>query len=154
MEKFFKITGWIVGIFSFGFIATFFQELIESFGVQTYIDFGEEVCVQKGSGRTSWEDCDDGSSTDISFFFNVLSTVLATGIGNIIHSRQFPPFSSTNSGKIGYAICLFCSLLVCMTSFFVLLVIGPDIGVWVNTGIVITVAYYGYKYYENLLRDD
>ena len=154
MEKFFNIAGWTVGIVSFFFIREFLFVSIESFGIVTYIDYGEEVCFQRGSGRTSWEDCDDGSGTDIALFFGILSGVLAVGLGNIIHSRNFPPFSSTNSGKITYATWLVCSLLVCMTSFFVLLIVGPDFGTWINFGLAAIVAYYGYQYVENSPRDD
>ena len=96
MEKFFNIAGWIIGIISFYPIRNFLFLSIQSFGIDTYIDYGEEVCFQRGAGRSSWEDCDDGTGTDISIFFGVLAAVLATGLGNIIHSRKFPPFSSQN----------------------------------------------------------
>ena len=154
MEKFFNIFGWLVGIISFFFFREFLFVSIESFGILTYIDFGEEVCFQRGAGQTSWEDCDDGAGTDIALFFGILSAVLAAGLGNIIHSRNFPPFSSTNLGKITYVTCLVCSLLVCMTSFFVLLIVGPDFGTWINFGFSAIVAYYGFQYIGNLPNDD
>jgi hypothetical protein len=154
MEKFFNIAGWIVGIISFFYIREFLFVSIESLGIVTYIDYGEERCFQRGAGPTSWEECEDGSSTDIALFFGILSTILAVGLGNIIHSRNFPPFSSTYSGKITYATWLVCSLLVCMTSFFVLLIIGPDFGTWINFGLAAIIVYYGYQHVQNLSKDD
>jgi hypothetical protein len=41
-----------------------------------------------------------------------------------------------------------------MTSFFVLLIVGPDFGTWINFGLAAIVAYCGYQYVENLPRDD
>ena len=154
MEKFFNIAGWIIGIISFYPIRNFLFLSIQSFGIDTYIDYGEEVCFQRGAGRSSWEDCDDGTGTDISIFFGVLAAVLATGLGNIIHSRKFPPFSSTHSGKVIYATLLVCSLLVCMTSFFVLLIVGSDYGTYINFIFAAVVAYYGYQYVDNLPKDE
>ena len=154
MEKFFNIAGWIIGIISFYPIRNFLFLSIQSFGIDTYIDYGEEVCFQRGAGRSSWDDCDDGTGTDISIFFGVLAAVLATGLGNIIHSRKFPPFSSTYSGKVIYATWLVCSLLVCMTSFFVLLIVGPDYGTYINFIFAAVVAYYGYQYVDNLPKDE
>jgi len=154
MEKFFNIAGWIVGIISFFVVKEFLLLSVESLGIMTYIDYGEEVCFQKGVGSSSWEDCSEGAGTDIALFFGVLSGVLAAGLGNIIHSRNFPPFSRTNKEKLTYATWLVCSLLVCMTSFFVLLIIGPDLGTWINFGFAAVVAFYGYGYIENLPTDD
>ena len=153
LDKFLLILSWIIGIISAAFISYFFSSSMESFDIATYVDYGEEVCSQRGVGSTSYIECDDGYTTDIQTFFNLLSVVIASGIGNIIYRRKFPPFSNTNSGKITYLTILGCTLLVCMTSFFVLLVVGPDFGRYINFAFAAAVAYYAYKYTESL-KDD
>ena len=152
-DKFFTWTGIAVGIISFFFIQQFFFTSIESLGITTYIDYGEEVCFQRGAGRSSWEDCSDGSGTDIALFFSILSGVLALGLGNVIASKTFPPFSYSPLGKQKYLTVLVCCLLLCMTSLFVLLVLGPDIGTWINFVLAIGIAYYGYNYMQNIKEE-
>ena len=153
MKRFFNIAGWIIGIVSFLFIRGVLVNSIESLGIITYIDFGEEVCVTVGSGPTSYEDCNEGGGTDIAFYFGIFSAVLAVGLGNIIHERSFPPFSDSHKGKITYLTWLVCSLLICMTCLFVLLVVGPKIGVWINFVFAAVIAYYGYQYIDNTVND-
>ena len=75
-QKFLNTTGWIIGIILFFTLNMGLSYLIEGFGVVTYIDFGEEVCTTKGVGQTSYEDCSDGTSTDIGLAIMFLSGML------------------------------------------------------------------------------
>ena len=148
--NFFKIAGIIVGIVSFFFVREFFALSLESLGISTYIDYGEEVCI---IGVGGYEDCDTGTGTDIALFFGILSAVIAIGIGNIIYSKNFPPFSSSNKEKITYLTWLICSLIVSMTGVFIILIFGAESGSWINLVIAAIIAYYGYQHVSNLPND-
>ena len=153
MEKFLAWSGILLGIISFFVFQNFFLSSIESLNIITYIDYGEEVCIQRGAGRSSWESCSEGSLTDIALFFTILSGVLAAGLFDIIGSRTFPPFSKYSLGKQKYFIVLICSSFICMTSLFVLLIFGAHAGNWINLILAIVVTYFGYGYMEKLKHD-
>ena len=82
----------------------------------------------------------------------VLSGWLAIGLGNIIHSRNFSPFSSSRLGQKGYMTLLVCGLLLCMTSFFVSLVIGPYFGtvVWIDLAMLAAGYFFAVSYVYDL----
>ena len=144
MKQFFKFLGWIVGILSFLIIRQFLFYSIESLGITTYIDYGETTCFT----TRFYDVCEDGAGTDIAFFFAGLAAVLSIGLGNIIHDRKFPPFSSSKKSRLTYNTWLVSLLVLSMIGLFVLLVLGPDIGIWVNVILTIIVATYGYKYIQ------
>ena len=154
-DKFFLGIGIIVGFFSFFYIQNFFLSALENLNFTTYIDYGEEVCTQRGAGRTSWEDCDEGSGTDIAIYFGILSGVLAFGLGNMIFQRKFPPFFHnpsdkfyTRTAKQTYYTWLICSLLICVMSLLVFKVFGPDIGEYISFVITIIIIFIGYNVYQ------
>ena len=156
LEKILNVLAWIVGIISALAIYSFLENTVNSLGILTYIDYGEEVCQGVGSGQTSWVDCDTGSSTDISLGIIVLSITLATALGNMIKNRSLMPFSNSEEGKIAFFIILISVLLWISVGIIVLLLAGQEIGVWINFILLCGVGYYAYQFNEQqqkILKD-
>jgi hypothetical protein len=150
MDKFFKIFGWIAGISCFVLITLFLRGSLDSMGVLLYIDFGEEIC--RNYGRTA-EICRDGSATNVSNFFLVFSLILSIGIGNIISERQILPFSSSAHGTRVFAICLITSLSLACVAVTIELIFGRTISKWINGVLGIAVAYYTYRYCDQIVQE-
>lgn len=67
----------VVSIFAFGLFYFCMDTVADSLGVPTYIDFGETVTVTRGSGRYSYDEEIDGTSTDVGTFILIASIMLA-----------------------------------------------------------------------------
>ena len=147
IEKFREISAWVVSVVFFFVAQMFFLDAVGSVGIETYIDYGEVICVDRGVGSSSWEECSDGSSTDIALFFRVFCLVLAVGLWHMIRFRTWVPFSGHGRHtQIHFFAWLIGSLTVSMISFFVLSIIGRPFGPWINAVIAIVTLYCGYRY--------
>ena len=148
-ERAFDIAAWICSIAFFFFFYGLLFDVIDSVGVETYVDYGEEVCVYRGSGRSSYEDCSDGHVTDVGWSFGILTLVLSIGLYHMIRYREFPPFKTRLESQLTFHVWLICSLLASMTSFFVMIIVGDEYGGWVNLVVTGSIVYYGYKFYHD-----
>lgn len=89
---------WAVGIISFFIIHFSLDTLVSKLGFSTYIDYGEEVLVTRGSGLTSYEEEISGAVTDIGVFIIFISGMLCWRIfhfvlagklsGNLPHDQR------------------------------------------------------------------
>lgn len=66
-----------ISIIAFGIFYYCMDFAADSLGVPTYIDFGETVTVTRGSGRYSYDEEIDGTSTDVGMFILIASIMLA-----------------------------------------------------------------------------
>jgi len=82
------VVAWTIGIVSCVVIVKFFNILLQSIGVPTYIDFGETITVTLGSGRESYDEDINGEFTTVGTAFNFLSLMFAARIGMAVHSRR------------------------------------------------------------------
>ena len=150
MKTFRLVLSIVIGIIAFLVIRENLIHQLGLIGIETFIDYGKDVCVQRGFGRASWDECMNGAGTDISFFFGTLAAVIAVGIGNIVLDGKFPPFSTTDKGKKVYAAWLIGSLLISMTSVFIALIFSSEYSKWINFAIAAAVAYFGFEYVKKL----
>ena len=142
-QKFLNTTGWVIGIILFITLNMGLSYIIESFGVVTYIDFGEEVCTTKGVGQTSYEDCSDGTSTDIGLAIMFLSAMLAGYIGTAIAVQKKYIFKQEDS-KIMYL-----TILKCLVAYIIVasIILQFDL-YWLSVIALVAIGYWGYTYYE------
>jgi hypothetical protein len=75
-----KVTAWIVGICAAIAIYICFDALLKIAEIPTYIDFGETITVTRDSGRYSYEEEIDGTSTTAGILIMILSLMIASRI--------------------------------------------------------------------------
>lgn len=80
------IAAWGAGIISLIVIGLIFEAIMKSFGIVSYIDFGETLTMTHGSGRYSYDTEEDGASTLVGTVSNFLSIMLAARIGMAVYS--------------------------------------------------------------------
>jgi len=142
-QKLLNTLGWIIGIFLFGVLDFSLSNLIESFGVTTYIDYGKEVCTTQGVGQTSYEDCSDGTSTDIGLSISILSAMIAGYIGIALATKKLYIFKQEQS-KL-----MFMTIFKCLSAYIVVgsIIMQFDL-YWLSIIAMIGIGYWGYTHYE------
>jgi len=148
MNKVFGTLGTIIGIIAFVFIARFLDGTVESLGVITYVDFGEERCVTSGGGRYSYEDCSDGSSTDIGIAIMVLSLMISGYLGLAITTRRLNIFEHPNS-KL-----LYFTIFICLIAYIFVATVLLQLDLyWLSLIALGGIGYLGWQYYEKSKAD-
>lgn len=66
-----------ISILAFGIFYFCMDFVADTLGVPTYIDFAETITVTRGSGRYSYDEDIDGTSTDVGMFILIASIMLA-----------------------------------------------------------------------------
>jgi hypothetical protein len=148
MNKVFGTLGTIIGIIAFVFIARFLDGTVESLGVITYVDFGEERCVISGGGRYSYEDCSEGSSTDIGIAIMVLSLMISGYLGLAIAARRLNIFEHPNS-KL-----LYFTIFICLVVYIFVATVLLQLDLyWISLIAMGGIGYLGWQYYEKTKVD-
>ena len=154
-EKLLTTLAWIIGIISSLVFYRYLNEAINSLGVLTIIDYGEEVCRTGGAGQTSWVDCDTEGHTDVATGITLLSITLGVAIGSMILNRSFIPFSKNEAGMHSFFTWSVCLVLWLSLSVLVQAVVGFEIGKWITLILAIGIGYCGWQFNEprvSLLR--
>ena len=148
MNKVFGTAGIIIGIIAFVFIARFIDGTVESLGVITYIDYGEERCVMHGGGRYSYDDCSDGSSTDIGIAIMVLSLMISGYTGLAIAARRLNIFEHPNSKLVYFTI------FICLVAYIFVATVLLQLDLyWLSLIAMGGIGYLGWQYYEKNKAD-
>lgn len=79
---------WAFGVISFFVIYFSLDALASKLGFPTYIDYGDEVLVTRGSGLTSYDEEVTGAATDIGVFILFLSGMLCWRIFHFVLSGK------------------------------------------------------------------
>ena len=142
-QKFLNVSGWVVGIVLFTVLNIALSSLVGNFGVITYIDFGEEVCTTQGVGQTIYEDCSDGTSTDIGLSISILSAMIAGYIGTALATRKLYVFKQEES-KL-----MFLTIFKCLVAFIIVgsIIMQFDL-YWLSFVAMIGIGFWGYTHYE------
>ena len=144
-EKLLMTLAWIIGIISSLVFYRYLSEAINSLGVLTIIDYGEEVCRTGGAGQTSWIDCDTEGHTDIATGVTLLSITFGAAIGSMILNRSFIPFSKYESSRHQLFTWSVCLVLWLSLSVLVQAVVGFEIGKWITFILAIGIGYFGWQ---------
>lgn len=146
MNKVFGTLGTIIGIIAFVFIGRFLDGTLESLGVITYVDFGEERCVVSGGGH--YEDCSDGSSTDIGIAIMALSLMISGYLGIAIAKRRLNIFEQPNA-KL-----LFFTIFICLVAYIFVATVLLQLDLyWLSLIALGGIGYLGWQYYEKTKVD-
>lgn len=97
-----SLFAWAIGLITAMLLVWIGTEALASLGVPTWIDFGETVTVQRGSGPTGYEEEIDGESTTPGTILAALAIMIAARIGIWIYRqaqrRSERPTRTTVSG--------------------------------------------------------
>lgn len=146
MNKVFRTAGTIIGIIAFIFIARLIDGTVESLGVLTYVDFGEERCVVSGGGY--YEDCSEGSSTDIGVAIMALSLMISGYLGLAIATRRLNIFEHPNA-KL-----LFFTAFICLVTYIFIATVLLQLDLyWLSLISMGGIGYLGWQYYEKTKAD-
>ena len=142
-QKFLNVSGWVIGIILFLTIDYGLEALMNSIGVTTYIDFGKEVCTMQGVGQTSYEDCSDGTSTDIGISIMFLSAMIGGYIGTALATRKLYIFKQ-NESKL-----MFITIFKCLVAYIIVgsIILQFDL-YWLSLVTMIGIGFLGYHHYE------
>jgi hypothetical protein len=77
-----------ISVLAFGIFYFCMDFAADSLGVPTYIDFGETITVTRGSGRYSYDEDIDGTSTDVGVFILIASIMLAWRVYHLVISGK------------------------------------------------------------------
>ena len=139
-----EIIAWVVSIALFGLLFGFFSTALESLGLESYIDYGREVCDRN-------DVCRDGSLSGEMMTFGVFSFLIALGAYNCIANWRFPPFYSLD-GNLTFNVWLVGSLIMSFLGVFISQVFEGFAG-WINLAILALIVYLCIQYHDKRIAE-
>ena len=139
-----KVFAWLVSIAIFISLSAFFTFALENLDVETYIDYGREVCDRN-------DVCRDGATSSEMLSFQVLSFLMALGAYNCISSWRFPPFQ-TPEGNLTFNVWVVGTLVMSFLGLFVSQIFG-DYASWINLALLILIAYSCIQYRDKRISE-
>ena len=83
-----SLFAWAIGVVTAMLLVWIGTEALASLGVPTWIDFGETVTVQRGSGRMAYDEDIDGEHTTPGTILLALAIMIAARIGMWIYTGK------------------------------------------------------------------
>jgi magnesium-transporting ATPase (P-type) len=138
------VLAWLISIAVFVLLFGFFRAALESLGLETYIDYGREICDRN-------DVCRDGDFSSEMTNFGVLCFLIALGVYNCIANWRFPPFQ-TDSGNLTFNVWLFGSLTMSFMGVFVSQIF-EDFAGWINLAVLVLVVYLCIQFYQKRIAE-
>jgi hypothetical protein len=130
---------WIIGIIVFAVIYTGAEISLSELGIETYVDFGREVCDRNMV-------CNDGKSTDIANLFLLFSCLVGLAAGRYIVVGSYPFFSTPPAQRL-FNVWFLGSLVASMTGTFLMQIVPEPFNSWALLVLMLVTAVVGYNYF-------